>query len=149
MFKCINQIIVWFLLAAVPVQCYSGAAMLFCALEAQSSAHHSIDVHAKAIHDHYHEGTAHHPVSGVNQAGFGEDQVSHGHQAGPHGHGVKHTSSKCSVSAPCCVGGTLLSSSPIVPLPLFANVVPEPRAASSFITRAIDGLDRPPRFHLS
>jgi hypothetical protein len=149
MLRGINQIIVWFLLAAVPVQCYSAAGMLFCALEAQSSAHHSIDVHAKAEHHHHHEDSEHHPVSGVNQPGLGEDQISHEEHASPHGHGVEQKSSKCGVSAPCCVGGTLVSSSPILPLPLFANVVPEPRTAGSFITRTIDGLDRPPRSDLS
>ena len=143
MFQGISQVVVWFLLAAVPVQCYSAAGMLFCTQEAQSSAGRSIDADAKALPDHHQ-----HRLSDMSQAGSGADQLVHEHH-GSHDHGLKHKSSKCSISAPCCVGGTLLPSSPVVPVPPFANVAPEPRAAASFFTRTIDGLDRPPRTDLS
>src|SRR3982074_3166189 len=135
-----KSVIVWLTLAALPIQGYAAATKVFCLPEAQRSQ-------SDSSHHSHHGGVAEHHSDDPHQA-ITQIQLAQQDPAKYHDHGSKHGSSNCSVSAPCCVGGTLVSSAPIVALLPRANVAPIALASSTFRTRTIDGLDRPPRLTL-
>jgi hypothetical protein len=135
-----KSVVVLLMLAALPIQGYAAATKIFCLPETQRSQ-------SASSHYSHHGGVAEHRSDDPHQA-IAQSQLAQQEHANYHDHGFKHGSSNCSVSAPCCVGGTIVSSAPIVALLPRANVAPIALASSTFSTRTIDGLDRPPRLTL-
>jgi hypothetical protein len=110
---------VWLLMAAIPLQGFAAAAMLFCDVGVQQQQH----VHA------------------VGQATTAT--ASH-HEHAMHGKVSKVSSHKCSICATCCNSMALIAKQPV----LAAATAPQSELAEPLVSiqaRAAPLPDKPPR----
>lgn len=136
----LRLLLVWLLMAAIPMQGFAAASMLFCGVGgertqvqavAETHAHpESRHVHAAAQHDH-------------SSHDYGMSD-SHGSSATDAKNGAHDAGHKCSICAACC------NSVAIIGINLVITAAPAPQAklAEPFVlilARATPVPDKPPR----
>ena len=138
MWSRIRTVLIWLVVAALPVQGWAAASMINC-----GPAHHRM---AAATHPHpddamagEHAGHAHHAASMSHASGdhpqFGSDELG------------KLGNFKCSGCASCCAAAALPST--VIRLDaLAATDFVAPRIPSTVPVFLTDGPDRPPRIFL-
>jgi hypothetical protein len=130
-------LLVWLLVAAIPVKGIAAVAMLACGSHqggAPATAHHPQPLaatHAAQGHDGHAHGVHHAPAA----------QGTDDSEPAPALSGTTH---KCSACAACGAGAALPAEPPRFAMPEVgpARFTPLPRSAVDFVT---DGPDRPPR----
>jgi hypothetical protein len=131
-------ILAWLLLAALPLQGWAAATMLFCgpaqpaAVVAKANAH----AHAAAHHDMH---TAHHDV----QAAHAQHHVDTT-DTGSADHGTADGSHTCGVCAACC-NGVALAQTPHWPIISVAPGADPAEPLVAVLVRPSSVPDKPPR----
>lgn len=114
---------VWLLMAAIPLQGFAAAAMLFCDVDVQQQQQQQQHLHA---------------VGQTTTA-----TASH-HEHAMHGKVSKVSSHKCSICATCCNSMALIAKQPV----LAAATAPQSELAEPLVSiqaRAVPLPDKPPR----
>ncbi|HEX8604163.1 MAG TPA: hypothetical protein VF774_16065 [Pseudoduganella sp.] len=142
----LRTLLLWFLLAGVPLQGFATATMLLCGPGAVSAAVPAMaqqvsGTHAAGHHDHHD-----HVVLASAAA------AQHGHAAGhdgagSHHQGVSHADHvKCASAGACCTGAPLAPSMPATPLLQDGRGAPVPFVSTAPAAVDLAGLERPPKF---
>ncbi|AXA91163.1 hypothetical protein [Massilia sp. YMA4] len=121
----LRLLVLWLLLAGVPLQGFASATMLLCAPQADMSAH-AVPVHG----EHHAHADAH--------AGMEHDQATTHHGG----------DMKCASAAFCCAGAPLAGTMPLPPLAPTGSCAPIPFDTTAPPAVDLAGLERPPK-HLA
>ncbi len=135
----LRLLLAWFLMAAIPMQGFAAASMLFCGMGTEHVLAQVGDV-SPALHQHSIQETSHHAHSSHSHA----DTESHGNTTPGAKQGVPDAGHTCSICAACC------NSVAIVGLELVIASVPAPQAELAepivlILARATPVPDKPPR----
>jgi hypothetical protein len=125
----LRLLVLWLLLAGVPLQGFASATMLLCAPRADVGAH------AAPVHDEHH---AHADSHADSHADTEHDKV-------PAHHG---SDMKCANAAFCCTGAPLASSMAMPPPAPAGSCAPIPFETTAPPAVDLAGLERPPK-HLA
>ncbi|WP_146171925.1 hypothetical protein [Pseudoduganella armeniaca] len=128
----LRLLVLWLLLAGVPLQGFASATMLLCAPRADVTGH------GTQAHDGQHGHAGAHAGAGADH-----DQAQHD-QGGEH-HG---SDTKCASAAFCCTGAPLASAMPMPPLAPSGGSAPIPFDTTAPPAVDLAGLERPPK-HLA
>jgi hypothetical protein len=129
-------LVLWLLMAGVPLQGYASATMLLCAPPATATA----PAHAAAMAHGEHD----HAAMLAEQAHGGQqDQQDNQKQQGTH-----HGDAKCAGAAFCCTGAPLTGAMPMAPGLPDARSAPVPFDSAAPAAVDLAGLERPPK-HLA
>ena len=137
----LRLILLWLLLAGVPLQGFASATMLLCAPPPAHGMTPQQMAHDQPLHDHVAT-----PAAQEHAAQHGE---LHGEHPAPHDSGMTHHGdAKCAGAAFCCTGAPLAGVMPVAPsLPdAGGTAIPFDRAAPAAVDLA--GIERPPK-HLA
>lgn len=141
MLRLCKTLLLWLLLAVLPVQGIAAAAMLSCApAERAGEDVHTDNVVAHAMHAHH----VHIAAADISATGHAAHHVAM-HEGDHHAHGKHASTTSCSACAACCIGAA--------PLPSGVNWAvsrngsePVQVSPSPFMTGFIPAsLERPPR----
>jgi hypothetical protein len=123
----IRLLLAWLVLAAIPLQGFAAASMLFCGSGQRQQS--QVQVHASAGHDHAAHG--HGPAAKVGQAADSATQLP-------------DSSHQCGVCASCCHSAAITET----PRAIALAPPPQSRAAEPFVLihpRPSTVPDKPPR----
>lgn len=134
--------ILWFLIAALPLQGFAAALRVSCGPRQQviSQVHlpgHYPQANAMAEHDHHAMMYEMVPLASAN--------AGHAVTPDPINQSHKHASAFCSTCGNCCIGGFALPSQISLALPTFALLAEAPHLVTHLAGFIPDRLDRPPR----
>ena len=118
-------LVLWLLMAGVPLQGYAAATMLLCAPPATAPAHLAASAHGE-----------HEP----------KQMQAHGEQQKKQG--THHGDAKCAGAAFCCTGAPLAGAMPTAPSLPDARGAPVPFDSAAPAAVDLAGLERPPK-HLA
>lgn len=120
-------LVLWLLMAGVPLQGYAAATMLLCAPPATAPAHAAVSAH-----------------------GEHKDEQKQMQQHGDHGksEAAHHGDAKCAGAAFCCTGAPLAGAMPTAPSLPDARGAPVPFDSAAPAAVDLAGLERPPK-HLA
>ena len=135
----LRVLLAWLLLAAIPMQGFAAASMLFCGMGTAHVRAQVADM-SPALHQHSIQEPAHHAHSSHSHA----DTGSHGTTTPGAKQGVPDAGHKCSICAACC------NSVAIVGLEFVIASVPASQAELAepivlILARATPVPDKPPR----
>lgn len=153
MLRILKTLLLWLLLAALPLQGIAAAAMMSCrAVQHISIATAPVVMHSDSgtgMHAHHQHGHQHQHHHALDSIAVMHDDASSPHVTEQHSHGKHDASTSCSACAACCLSIAALpfsldwnfvhnTSEPVVitPSPLATGYIP-------------DGIERPPRTHLN
>ena len=136
----LRLLLAWLLMAAIPMQGFAAASMLFCGMGTAHVQAQVGDASPASSHQHSMQEPAHHAHSAHSHA----DTGSHGNTTLGAKQGVPDAGHKCSICAACC------NSVAIVGLELVIASVPAPQAELAepivlILARATPVPDKPPR----
>ncbi|GGY89442.1 hypothetical protein GCM10007388_23690 [Pseudoduganella plicata] len=127
-------LVLWLLMAGVPLQGYASATMLLCAPPATAAAHSAAMAHGE--HDHA-------AMLAAQEHGDHQNQQDNQNQPGTH-----HGDAKCAGAAFCCTGAPLAGAMPTAPSLPDARSAPVPFDSTAPAAVDLAGLERPPK-HLA
>lgn len=135
----LKTLLLWLLLAALPVQGMAAAAMAACAC----GPHHGAAPAPFAAH-HPHEASMAQPARDMDHDYTAADPVTHKGHRGEHGASV-HGASVCGACANCCPAAVALSPAPIS-MPQRAATIALPAYPLPLVVSFIpSALERPPK----
>lgn len=143
------MIVMWLLIAVLPVQGIAAATMVSCGPEHKAAVAGMAGMKGVALaspdHDHTEAAPAHHHDDQASKSGDADEHVadaSSDHADPAH----KHGTSSCSACGACCIGAAILPATPdwVPHRPGSEPVLSLP--ASAILSHIAAGLERPPRF---
>lgn len=130
-------LVLWLLMAGVPLQGYASATMLLCAPPATAAAPaHSAEIAHSAAHGEH------------DHAAMLSAQAHGDHQENQDQQGTHHGDAKCAGAAFCCTGAPLSGAMPVAPGLPDARSAPVPFDSAAPAAVDLAGLERPPK-HLA
>lgn len=143
----LRTLLLWFLLAGVPLQGFASATMLLCGPQAADPGRYDA-ARAQGHHDHaamlaaQHGATGAHPVAHDGGTHHGTDAFEADRTADPAGH-AGHA--KCASAGACCTGAPLAPALPAAPPAQDGRYATVPFVPAAPAAVDLAGLERPPR----
>lgn len=138
MHRFIKTLLLWLLMAALPLQGMAAAMQTACA----PMEHHSSSETRVSAQLHHHDGDAM-DMSGIDAAGA--DAVMESSMSPDESFGAKHKHSGCSACASCCIGALAPPFTLIAP-PAHGNSLAVAVSPAPLVVRFVPaGLERPPK----
>jgi hypothetical protein len=153
----LRTLLLWFLLAAVPLQGFASATMLLCAPQPAPAMHEAMP--ADGPHDHaamlaaqhvngavhhdgaHHQGALHDPA----QHDFAHHDPAH-HDPAHHDPDTSHAEhAKCASAGACCTGAPLAPAPPAAPALQDGRCATVPFVPAAPAAVDLAGLERPPK----
>lgn len=139
MIRALNTVMIWLMLAALPLQGVAAVAKSTC-----GPRHHAMMVAGTPDHHHNHADVANHDGQANHHSAASLDQAQHGSDGD-----VTAKASSCSACSACCIGAAAPPSDVSLPPKPMASDAIAVFPAVAFIDHIPAGLERPPRYSLA